>query len=353
MSESKLDLIEQWLLSDTLMPSAPAAWAGGVPGWWIEGKQPEWVYLEITGYYLTTLAFIALRSPHQREIAIAKARHAVDWMNRVVTPTHLPPTRLYAEADHDWRNRATFSFDLGMALRGVAAVEKLVGAPATQAVDQLLRHLETFVGEDNVIESHRMLDGSSPDQLEPKWSTRRGPHHVKVAGAIALATKDSHWQRIARTTTQFHLTHQSAAQGDLHPCAYFLEGLMQMSVATSCPSLPNDCARVFRNAIASRPTQPREGLERADVTAQFLRLHSMLENKHAAICPKFGEEQAVRLNHFLAPDGSFRFHQIGSDSQRATHVNTWATMFAYQAIAFHEAALTQAHVPSDWIRLII
>ncbi len=109
--------IEGWLLGSGAQ-LAGGAHQGGVAGWLDARGQAEFVYLEITGYYLTTLAWLA--EGGAGSVAVERGRAALDWLRDVTAGGELPPTRLYlSSAPDDWRNRAAFSFDLAMAARGV------------------------------------------------------------------------------------------------------------------------------------------------------------------------------------------------------------------------------------------
>jgi hypothetical protein len=349
-----LDRLQLWLLSDALQLDRPAHCVGGVPGWWIAGQSPQWVYLEITGYYLTHLRFVAERSPALRDEVIDRMHASLAWIDRVVTPQTVPPTRLYTgDAPAEWRNQAVFSFDLGMALRGCEAARIVDESRALAARDRLLTHLSSLVGTDRVIDSHHMLDGTKPESMAERWSTRRGPHHVKVAGGIALATDDPAWQDIAMETARHHADCNDSHTRDLHPCAYFMEGLLQLWVHTGDIAWLDRCEAIFR-AVERHPHLPdREGLERGDVTAQLLRISAVLRGEGRLPDNTFSQSLRERLIHFVAPDGSMRFHSLFAHSERQQHVNTWAGMFAHQALAFDERAMSGAPVPAEWIRWIV
>src|SRR5438093_555477 len=113
--------IESWLLDSCIqIPDGPQR--GGVAGWldWL-GK-PAFVYPEITGYYLTWLAFLKIASPDQLDRIRSRAGAALGWLASWLESDRLPPTRIYLLPEtEDWRNRVTFSFDLAMLWRGVRA----------------------------------------------------------------------------------------------------------------------------------------------------------------------------------------------------------------------------------------
>src|SRR5690242_5315974 len=117
-----IENMEKWLLTSGIqLPAGPEK--GAVAGWLTDQGQPEYAYMEITGYYLSTMAFMAMRDESKRAEAIAAAQNALDWLNHYISRGDLPPTRkfLIESSQEDWRNAAVFAFDLGMVIRGLAA----------------------------------------------------------------------------------------------------------------------------------------------------------------------------------------------------------------------------------------
>jgi len=88
--------IEGWLLeSGAQLRTGPHR--GGVAGWLDRDGRPKFVYLEITGYYLTMAAWLAggaASSEERRAMALEHGRQAVDWMRSVTADGAVPPTRL-------------------------------------------------------------------------------------------------------------------------------------------------------------------------------------------------------------------------------------------------------------------
>ena len=113
--------IEHWLLHSAVqLEDGPER--GGVAGRLSAAGEPEYVYLEITGYYLTAMAWLAggaAGSPAAAARALERGERAREWLRTASAGCEMPPTRRYLEGEReDWRNDAVFSFDVGMALRG-------------------------------------------------------------------------------------------------------------------------------------------------------------------------------------------------------------------------------------------
>ena len=128
--------VERWLLTSSIQIS-DGPQRGGIAGWLDAHGEPEFVYLEITGYYLTSMAWLiagGARGGESGELARERGQRAAEWLAGSVSAGRLPPTRLYlARAPvRDWRNDAVFSFDLAMAARGLATFDGASGRGAVR-----------------------------------------------------------------------------------------------------------------------------------------------------------------------------------------------------------------------------
>ena len=179
--------IEGWLL-DSPVQLRGGPHRGGVAGWLEADGRPGFVYLEITGYYLTLLAWLATGSAGSEARAAQALEHGqagLAWMRAVTAGGAVPPTRLYLTPDgDDWRNRAVFSFDLAMAARGAECFGAVApAADAATPVRELSHRLEAICSNTVPLASHTVLEAPGA-ALPERWSTRPGPHHVKAAAAL-------------------------------------------------------------------------------------------------------------------------------------------------------------------------
>ena len=330
--------VERWLLTSSLqIPDGPQR--GGIAGWLDAHGRPEFVYLEITGYYLTSMAWLiagGARSRESGELARLRGQRAVEWMARSVGGGQLPPTRLYlADAPpEDWRNDAIFSFDLAMAIRGLDAFNDVVGlAAARAAVEDLADRLREIAGDARVLRSHLETGGQRPPT---RWSTRPGPHHLKAAAALLEVPSDASlaaiaqatWQRWSRAFRAGLLVHE------LHPFAYGLEGIaMAVDVPLEAAERPfrrmMECQRADGSLPAEASGSP---LVRADVLAQALRLGVLLRRAGRLAGDDWRdrlERLAARLLDHIRPDGSVAF------SSGQAIANGWCAMFAQQALVLY------------------
>ncbi|MGZ4203258.1 MAG: hypothetical protein ACXVRH_14520, partial [Thermoleophilaceae bacterium] len=178
--------IERFLL-DSGIQLADGPQRGGIAGWLGRDRSPEFVYLEITGYYLTAMSWLAAgaaRSSESRGRALERGAGALGWMAAATAGGAVPPTRLYLrDVPEDWRNQAVFTFDLAMAARGASCFGTVADASSSDIVDDLTDRAWKVSGSHAQLASHEIRDGGRR-VLPERWSTQPGPHHVKAAAAL-------------------------------------------------------------------------------------------------------------------------------------------------------------------------
>jgi hypothetical protein len=348
--ESAARRVEGWLLeSDALLANGPHR--GGVAGWLDENGRPEFVYLEITGYYLTSMAWLAASaasSTGRRERALEHGRRAVDWMRTVTAGGALPQTRIYLSSEgDDWRNAAIFTFDLAMAVRGVASFAALARVEEEPTlIRDLGAHVEEIRSNSALLPSHALRHGAACS-LPDRWSTRPGPHHIKAAAALLRLPRGVLADELVRTC-RATVTHWEAALqtcwpcDELHPLLYGVEGLLIQEPTIAAETL-DSAERIYERLLrlqapdGSLPAAAagRAGTVRSDVLAQALRVGALLQ----ASGRLRGEDWSRRLDGLAAAllrhaceDGGVRF------ATDQPIVNTWCAMFTHQALLFHARA---------------
>ena len=336
--------IESWLLhSDVQL--AEGGERGGVAGWLNAEGEPDFVYLEITGYYLTAMAWLASGaacSAQNADTARGHAQHAAEWIVELLSRNPAPPMRLYLSSPpEDWRNEAVFSFDLSMAARGLYCARELPGRRARRrALAGLCERLERVSAGAEVMQSHETVPGASAP-LPGRWSTRPGPHHLKAAAAL-LRTPDaaggsaltavarrtcSHWATVLRT--------DAWPCQELHALLYGLEGMLVLAGRDGDDVLLDDAESLYvrlmslQAADGTLPEAVGGGIVRSDVLAQALRAGMLLRGRgrlNGQEWPDRLDRLADALIGFIRPDGGVLFarHQAIS--------NTWCAMFAHQAL---------------------
>ena len=330
--------VERWLLTSSIQVSEGPQ-RGGIAGWLDANGNPEFVYLEITGYYLTAMAWLiagGAREGESGELARKRGQHAVDWVATSVCGGQLPPTRLLLSESppQDWRNEAVFTFDLAMAIRGLAAFNNVVRvAAASVAIEALTDRLREITGDARALRSHRANGAEKPPA---RWSTLPGPHHLKAAAALLELPCDGMLAAAAQTTWERWILELEIGLpvAELHPLIYGLEG---MAMAVDRPL--EVAERPFRRIMEwQQPdgTLPAEAsgsaLVRADVLAQALRMGVLL--RRAGLLEGEDWEDrldrlAVRLLDHVRPNGSVAF-SLDQDID-----NAWCAMFAQQALVLY------------------
>ena len=327
--------VERWLLTSSIqIPDGPQR--GGVAGWLDADGRAEFVYLEITGYYLTSMAWLisgGALSRDSAELARERGQRAVDWVVRSVAGGQLPPTRLYlSEAPpQDWRNEAVFSFDLAMAIRGLAAFNDVVRqAAARVTIETMTDRLREITGDERALRSHLANGAEDPPA---RWSTRPGPHHLKAAAALLELPCDGSLAVAAQATRDRWISelHAGLPVRELHPLVYGLEG-MAMAVDGTLEVAERPFRRImdWQRADGTLPAEASGSeLVRADVLAQALRMGVLLRRADLLEGEDWDDRLgrlAARLLDHVRPDGSVGF-SLGQDID-----NAWCAMFAQQAL---------------------
>lgn len=314
---------------------------------------PAYVYPEITGYYLQWLAWRALAGTPRATLA-HRAQAAQSWLARWARDS-VPRTRVYLAPRDDWRNGASFQFDLAMVLRGVAsaaAAGLLVPDAALVArLDALLLALRLA---DGTLAACRASDGATP--LPQRWSTEQGAFLAKAAAGILAAAPLPGVSRAlveAAQRTLDRAMHDLTAcpHAEAHPLLYAMEGWLAQAGDARGRAALGHTAVLLTGLLATRDAAgtPREhagdgGQPRNDVLAQALRAGTML----AALCVEgappratlaaMGDTLALRV----APGGALPF----AAATVTREWNVWATMFAEQALVLLDlppAAAARAH----------
>lgn len=356
--------IEGWLLHAGVQVDR-GDHRGGIAGWLDRERRPAFVYLEITGYYLTALAWLIAGAPGGRERAdiLARGRRALDWLSSATAEGALPPTRLHlAPAATDWRNAAVFSFDLAMVARGVHCFAATAAAGgAERIVASITGRLLELARGSAVLPSHAPANGGQT-ALPDRWSTRPGPHHLKAAAALLRLPPGLLPEALA-ASCRATVTHWSGALEsgwpcpELHPLLYGLEGL----VMSPSPDDGHDLGMVERLYTRLMELQAPDGTlpavagsmdsgVRADVLAQALRLGAILRAEGGLAGDDWSrrlDALAVRLLEHVAPDGGVRF------SLDAPMANAWCAMFAHQALVVDAERRRGRPLPVAAVELLI
>jgi len=296
---------------------------------------------EITGYFVSTLAFLYQRTgvEEYRQGALQAAGFLVNsaWdKEHSIFPFEYPP------------NGLAYFFDCGIIVRGLLAAWRLGGGEAflTAAVLGGRAMLGDFgAGKDTppIIS----LPEKKVLPYQPRWSAMPGCYQLKSALAwhdLAQATGDVEFQQAYENSLAHALGSAEAflpgaperdkVMDRLHPFCYFLEGLLP---AVHRPA----CAAVYRaglERVAEHLRDIESEFVRSDVYAQLLRarlyghafgiapLNEAVAAQEAAQIAKF---QLISTDPRI--DGGFGFGR--KCGEQLPFVNPASTAFCLQALA--------------------
>lgn len=329
-----------WLLESPIRVRE-GAHRGGVLGWLSDDASSLYVYPEAIGYYLTTMRFMMNASPLRATQAMAALTDAFAWLERATADGRVPPTRVYlSEGQHDWRNDATFAFDCAIVARGLVAAADVVGAARARAVlepfAQALRDMVT----DDTLAPFTSLNASAT--WPHTWSTGAWVHHVKAVAALELCRREPWTTDLVPSPNHIadHWRHVLAApvpdQAEMHPWLYGLEGLLLLGLTRGDRGLIEDAGAAFTRlgSLALNGWMPGTaagGTRRGDVQAQTLRLAAAFHLAGLDVDQSLSSLALHALTEHITPGGAVTFALAGSTG--TTQLNTWAALFAYQALA--------------------
>lgn len=337
----------------------------GIAGWLDNNNNPEFIYPEITGYYLTYLAFEMARSTELKLVARDKALAVIDWLynSGLVSP---PATRIYLNKSKisDWRNKLVYSFDIGMILRGLYAIQKHISSrKLSNSIKIYRKYLLDFQSLSfPLIPIKKKFECKIPQ----RWSTKLGPHQAKIASMLIFLNPeiDSRLFNILKSIYEYwdgYLVHEGDIQS-FHSLLYYLEGIILIGLFTDDHSTLLRASENFQIIINSQtqdgflPTDSftRDNLYRADVQAQALRIGAILQQYEylddATYRPKLDQLRRV-LMEFIGSSGAVNFYPISDINQG--NWNTWCTMFAYQALYYYDKVISNTTIRGDLIELLI
>jgi hypothetical protein len=310
-------------------------------------------YPEISGYALTYLAGQVSLSERER----SAGQRAADWLTERVRTGKLA-------ARDGWDNDAVYLFDIGMIAAGLLSFGRRT------EVERYLetgRHLVSFLrDETRPTQSISPVARRGPQPERASWSSRGVPHLAKLVQAFLLADElaDGTDKRVAARLIET-IKRLQAADGRmgtdedetptmLHPHLYAAEGLWIWGSAAHDDDALEHARMAAEWAFTHQLEQgglPRSvangkqrgtAREQSDVTAQAVRLALALGLRSCAV-----DRALTRLIEVARGDerGLAIVYQPDSPD---IHLNTWATLFAAQALA---TAVPDAE-PISWKELV-
>ena len=332
-----------WLMNVAQCRSG--AHAGAVAGCISVSGAASYVYPEIAGYYLQWLAWRAGTDGPSNELA-DHAAGVQRWLARwLAMPGR--PTRVHLDGtSDDWRNHASFAFDVAMVLRGLgAAAQTNLIVPDAGVVAGVANELSRMIADDGAFVA--CIADAKAGALPERWSTRRGPFLAKAAAGVMRAATQlpaipAALVRAAERTFQ-HSVAMLAKEPhrETHPLLYAFEGVLNLPKHPRFHDTLPVVSAQFDILLAQAGNDGHlpetlgattRGPSRVDVIAQAIRIGYLLA-AHRPQCPP-DRVALARLRQALArqvrASGGVAFARSVAPAQ----ANVWATMFADQALAF-------------------
>ena len=361
-------VIRHWLLNSGVQVPAGAE-RGGVAGWLNERGDPEFVYTEVTGYYLTAMAFMLAAGSREDGTAACRASLTFEWLLRRCERGEVPPTRSYLSGQNDdWRSSAVFAFDLAMALRGVAAIRGLVPEDQRRSVQDLLtKSLLSFCTPGSALIPFLPNQPDVGNRIPVRWSTTPGPYQTKIAASILLALDSATPPALENAVRNIRRlwcadVRGRCLTGHWHSDLYFIEGLILLGLYgqdSQAWRLAGENYRAAVDCLGSTLNMPDglplpESAMRSDVIAQLLRAGCILRSNGCLTEPAWAEKLdglALLLHSFISTDGAVSFRPISLPER--LHWNAWCALFAHQALCFHDLTSRGNKLEARLIRLLI
>jgi hypothetical protein len=307
------------------------------------------LYPEIAGYYLTWIRFLHEVLGEEYAWTVRKADIAVQWLIHQFENERALLTRYWPAGNHDWRNGATFSFDLAMIYRGLCGMENLVSEELRKrALDLVMSDLLRFGAARETLTPFLTRNG---DTIPDRWSTRPGGYQLKAAAALLFSAEPvpRGLESVAANTYKqwAYAPAESESFDNLHAALYCVEGLILFAV-NGWDEAWGLAAEKYRSVIrVFRCTQ-------SDVTAQALRAGCILHGR--GILPGLVSEEmlpklAEALVTFIGSDGDVFYHRPSQSAKK--HRSVWGGLFAHQALMFYGEIRNGNVPPEAWAGMLV
>ena len=339
------DRLAGWIVDGGLQLNA-GPHAGGVAGRLDAHGAPQYVYPEITGYFLQWLASRQSRGAGIADAAL-RAGKAQRWLRAWLAIEPVAPTRVYLHGvSDDWRNDAHFAFDHAMVLRGLAAAaEQRLLEPDPVVVRGVCTNLIGLIGSDGLLQA--CVPHQATSAMPDRWSTHRGPFLAKAARGILTAARTlqvpERLHAAAAATCAASLDWALASAHDYtHAFLYTIEGLL----GESRDEIPGEVMHALVHQFADLLERTRTidfvpesrtsvAVRRLDIVAQAVRVMFVLRARGQMLPGQRGTLDMLVgiLVAGVSENGGVPF-DLRSDPPQ---YGAWAALFTEQALAWAES----------------
>lgn len=313
----------------------------GMIGWVrSDNLSPEYVYGEITGYFLSFCSDVCKSRPYMQEQLLPIMNSHVKWLKQIAENGYI--TRCMLNGQTDWRNSAIFPFDVAMIIRGLRDASKYI--ETKEALSTYKTIFESFIDIENSI-LHPYIH-ITKSKIPDKWSTRYDAHFMKIVANTLpeyLKTYNTSISNILLEIEKDLLSFddERLLKTDTHPLMYYLEGIIILSdidlvntinshhlekAVTIYKKIIRICKKNFLMDNLCTGTYCR-----SDVLAQFVRVGILLDVKG-----QLNEEERKYVFDILkfsidtfVENGKVCFFE---KDKNQNYYNVWCAMFLCQAI---------------------
>lgn len=363
--DKAISLSENWLLNSGIqnMHNRPKLY-GSFNSWYDKDlKIYPYIYSEVTGYGVTLFLYLDKLSKDDKCLPGAVA--AANWLLKYAyeEPSNIVKFRFYYHID-DFSPRHAYAFDTGMIINGLVNLyrqtkdKSLLNKSIDMAnwvTDVMQRKDGAFFSFYDIDDNIRLL---SPD----RWSKRPGAYHTKICFCLLGLydiVKNEKYLEAARRICDWALGQQLEDGRFLciseenitnaHPHCYGIEGLLYAGIYLNEEKYIKSAIKGIvwlldkqlpNGGIPSEFIGERIVLkERCDALAQMIRL-SLITLDMRKLSEKYTPSIAKMINRLLefqsqeldlSAKGGF-YYIMYSDGNKVNHINSWATMFALQAL---------------------
>ena len=344
---------------------------GAIHAWYDVGRGAySFGYPEVTGYAIRFLLYWNQLQPNPKYLA--RARAAAGWIERAaLDPSTMEIRHKIHFPSSQKVSRFSYSFDNSIILGGFLSLYQETGEAhyLSLAREIASRLIDNMQSEEGYFFSHLDLVEGRKVSLPDKWSRQPSAHHAKIALSLLglyqetgegrfreSALKVCRWTARQQKPDGRFVSNDTDKSTLLHPHCYALEGLLYAGLCLEDSGFLESAVRgilwFFHSQLENGgiPAEFRDGgftaEERGDSLAQTIRL-VILAIEKGLISKEYVlplKKLASRLLAFQcqegppAQKGGFHF-LIDGKGRKLEHLNSWATMFAVQALEMLEKTL--------------
>ncbi len=359
-----ISLVRDWILHSGIQNQNENKKLHGAFNAWhdITNNTYPYMYSEITGYGLSTLAHIAAEFG-DNELIRQKITDAHVWLRDVAlhesggvrTRDYYPGSSAYNE-HFDFKNETLYTFDTGMVLNGLMSAYNLTkDETLIETAKKNAEFLLKAQKEDGSIYAYWEARINKWVDTPEKWSSQSGAYHAKCAiglYTLAFALHNESYKDAALKLCEYALTLQNddgrftsfreTTNTELHPHTYTIEGLLYIAHKEQNQTYLDACKKAIQWSLKlqrskggvcrSVHNEIANKNERVDVLAQTLRMSAALNQS---------EEQLEKLEKQLLTYQNEGFiYGFDNDGNELSHTNAWVSMFAIQALSYRKTQET-------------